>query len=54
MSEEQIRILNKIADSIENSPITKEVASTNLINAGIITAKGNIRIPYREVFMRKK
>ena len=54
MSEEQIKILNKIADRLESSPDTKENARKTLVSAGIITNKGNIRKPYKDVFTRIK
>ena len=54
MSEEQLRILNKIAENLENSPNTKENARKILVDAGILTEKGNIRKPYKDVLKRNK
>ncbi len=52
MSEEQLKILSDLADKLENEPNTKENARDMLVRAGILTEKGNVRKPYKEVFTR--
>lgn len=53
MSDEQLKILNEIADRYRKTQRSEEEAKASLIAAGIITDKGNVRKPYREVFKRK-
>ncbi len=53
MSEEQIRILNKIADDAEKSARSVEDAKKALQGAGIITVKGNVKKPYKDIFTRQ-
>jgi hypothetical protein len=53
MSEEQLKILKEVADNIQKTPITEQSAHRTLVDAGIITEKGNVKKPYRTIVVRK-
>lgn len=50
MSNEQIKILNTIANKTRNESRTKEEIHSTFKSAGIIDAKGNLTPQYKNIF----
>lgn len=52
MTDEQLKILNEIADRYRKTQRSEEEAKASLIAAGILTKKGNVRKPYKGIFVK--